>query len=158
MSVTSVKSAGVVRWRISLVLAVTLFVNYLDRNNLALALPRIARDFGWSDREVGAHGEWLLGAFFLSYALSNMLLSPLAERFGPKRSVIAAIAASSLFNDSQRPLGAISDSTNRPASATGIWGRGTYSNVECNYQSLVSCQRAIACQCHLGGGNYSCCC
>ncbi|MDV2992449.1 MAG: putative sulfoacetate transporter SauU [Chroococcidiopsis sp. SAG 2025] len=105
MSATTVKSARVVRWRISLVLAVTLFVNYLDRNNLALALPRIARDFGWSDREVGAHGEWLLGAFFLSYALSNMLLSPLAERFGPKRSVIAAIAASSLFTILSAPLG-----------------------------------------------------
>ena len=86
-----------VRWRIPAILAVTVFVNYLDRINLALALPRIAQDFGWSDREVGSKGELLLGAFFLSYAVSNMLLSPLAERFSPKRSVIAAIAAFSLF-------------------------------------------------------------
>ena len=128
MSATTVKSDRVVRWRIPIVLAVTLFVNYLDRNNLALALPRIAQDFGWSDREVGAHGEWLLGAFFLSYALSNMLLSPLAERFGPKRSVIAAIAAFSV-----RPAGAVSDCTARFASAARTWGRGTYSDVECNY-------------------------
>lgn len=105
MSATTVKSDRVVRWRIPIVLAVTVFVNYLDRNNLALALPRIARDFGWSDRQIGAHGEWLLGAFFLSYALSNMLLSPLAERFGPKRSVIAAIAAFSLFTILSAPLG-----------------------------------------------------
>lgn len=105
MSATTVKSAQVVRWRIPIVLAVTVFVNYLDRNNLALALPRIAGDFGWSDRLVGAYGEWLLGAFFLSYALSNMLLSPLAERFGPKRSVIAAIAAFSLFTILSAPLG-----------------------------------------------------
>lgn len=105
MSATTVKSAKVVRWRIPIVLAVTVFVNYLDRNNLALALPRIARDFGWNDRQIGAHGEWLLGAFFLSYALSNMLLSPLAERFGLKRSVIAAIAAFSLFTILSAPLG-----------------------------------------------------
>jgi len=105
MSASTVKSAGVVRWRIPIVLAITVFVNYLDRNNLALALPRIARDFGWSDRQVGAHGEWLLGAFFLSYALSNMLLSPLAERFGPKRSVVAAITAFSLFTILSAPLG-----------------------------------------------------
>ena len=105
MSATTVKSAGVVRWRIPIVLAVTVFVNFLDRNTLALALPRIARDFGWSDRLVGANGEWLLGAFFLSYALSNMLLSPLAERFGPKRSVIAAIAAFSIFTILVAPLG-----------------------------------------------------
>ncbi|MBW4618623.1 MAG: MFS transporter [Cyanosarcina radialis HA8281-LM2] len=104
-SATPVKSASLIRWRIPIVLGVTVFVNYLDRNNLALALPRIARDFGWNDREVGAYGEWLLGAFFLSYALSNMLLGPLAERFGPKRSIIAAIAAFSLFTILSAPLG-----------------------------------------------------
>lgn len=98
-------SGNNVRWRIPIVLAVTVFVNYLDRNNLALALPRIAEDFEWSDREVGANGEFLLAAFFLSYALSNLLLSPLAERFGPKRSIIAAIAAFSLFTLLSAPLG-----------------------------------------------------
>ncbi len=72
-----------IRWRIPVILAVTVFVNYLDRNTLALALPRIAQEFGWSDREVGSKGELLLAAFFLSYAVSNMQLSPLAERFGP---------------------------------------------------------------------------
>ena len=82
-----------IRWRIPIILAVTVFVNYLDRINLALALPRIAQDFSWSDREVGSKGELLLAAFFLSYAVSNMLLSPFAERFGAKRSVIIAIAA-----------------------------------------------------------------
>jgi sugar phosphate permease len=94
-----------VRWRIPVILGVTVFVNYLDRNNLALALPRIAQEFGWSDREVGSKGDLLLAAFFLSYALSNMLLSPLAERFGPKRSVIAAIAAFSLFTILSAPFG-----------------------------------------------------
>lgn len=84
------------RWRLPVVLAVTIFINYLDRNNLALALPRLAQDFDWSDREVGAKGEWLLAAFFLAYALSNLLLSPVAERFGPKRSVMVAISAFSL--------------------------------------------------------------
>ncbi len=81
------------RWQIPAVLAVTVFINYLDRNNLSLAIPRFAQEFNWSDREVGSKGELLLAAFFLSYALSNMLLSPLAERFGAKRSVVVAIAA-----------------------------------------------------------------
>jgi MFS transporter, ACS family, D-galactonate transporter len=84
------------RWRIPVILAVTVFINYLDRNNLALAIPRLAQDFGWSDREVGAKGELLLAAFFLSYALSNMLLSPFAEKFGPKRSVMLTIGAFSV--------------------------------------------------------------
>ncbi len=97
---TTAAPAWGVRWRIPIVLAVTVFVNFLDRNNLALALPRIAQDFGWSDREIGSKGELLLAAFFVSYALSNMLLSPVAERFGPKRSVIAAIVAFSVFTRS----------------------------------------------------------
>jgi MFS family permease len=93
------------RWRIPVVLAVTVFINYLDRNNLSLAIPRLAQDFGWSDREVGSKGEVLLAAFFLSYALSNMLLSPIAERFGAKRSVMAAIAAFSDVTMLSAPLG-----------------------------------------------------
>jgi sugar phosphate permease len=93
------------RWQIPAVLAVTVFINYLDRNNLSLALPRLAHDFNWSDREVGSKGELLLAAFFLSYALSNMLLSPLAERFGAKQSVVAAIAAFSLVTILSAPFG-----------------------------------------------------
>ncbi len=102
---TATAPAWGVRWRIPIALGVTVFVNYLDRNNLALALPRIAQEFEWTDREVGAKGEILLAAFFLSYALSNLLLSPFAERFGPKRSVIAAIAAFSVFTILTAPFG-----------------------------------------------------
>ncbi len=93
------------RWRIPAVLAVTVLINYLDRNNLSLAIPRLAQEFGWSDREVGSKGELLLAAFFLSYALSNMLLSPVAERLGPKRSVMLAIGAFSLVTMLSAPFG-----------------------------------------------------
>ncbi|MBO3461352.1 MFS transporter [Aetokthonos hydrillicola Thurmond2011] len=94
---TATDSVPRTRWRIPVILAVTVFVNYLDRNNIALAMPRIAQDFGWTTREIGSNGELLLAAFFLPYALSNMLLSPFAERFSPKRSTIAAITAFSMF-------------------------------------------------------------
>lgn len=93
------------QWRIPVVLGITVLINYFDRNNLSLAIPRLAQDFGWSDREIGSKGEVLLAAFFLSYGLSNMLLSPAAERFGPKRSVIVAIAAFSLVTILSAPLG-----------------------------------------------------
>jgi MFS family permease len=85
------------RWRIPPILALTILLSYLNRNNLSLALPRLADDFGWSDREVGANGELLLGVFFVSYGLANMLLSPIAERVGAKRSLMLTIAAFSLI-------------------------------------------------------------
>jgi MFS transporter, ACS family, D-galactonate transporter len=46
-----------IRWRTPVVLAVTVLINYLDWNNLSLAIPRLAQEFGWSDREVGSKGE-----------------------------------------------------------------------------------------------------
>jgi MFS transporter, ACS family, D-galactonate transporter len=93
------------RWLIPVVLAITVFINYLDRNNLSLAIPRLAQDFSWSDREVGSKGELLLAAFYLSYAMSNLFLSSIAERFGPKRSVMAAIGAFSLVTILCAPFG-----------------------------------------------------
>lgn len=93
------------RWRIPVILGITFFVNYLDRNNLALALPQIANDFGWNNQELASNGQFLLAAFFLTYGLSNMLLSPLAERLGAKRSAIGAVAAFSLCTLLSAPLG-----------------------------------------------------
>lgn len=94
-----------VRWRIPVVLGVTFFVNYLDRNNLALALPLIANEFGWSDKQTGEYGQYLLGTFFLALGLSNIFLSPLAQRIGPRRSVILAVASFSVVTILQAPLG-----------------------------------------------------
>lgn len=93
------------RWRIPVILGVTFFVNYLDRNNLALALPQIANDFGWDNKELASNGQFLLAAFFLTYGLSNMLLSPLAERLGAKRSALGAVIAFSLCTLLSAPLG-----------------------------------------------------
>ncbi len=97
--------ASQTRWRIPLALAVSIFFNYLTRNNLALALPRIADEFGWSDRAVGSNGEVLLGVFFISYGLSNAVLSPLAERLGAKASTAIAIATFSILTLLFAPLG-----------------------------------------------------
>ncbi len=93
------------RWRIPLVLAITVFVHYIDRNNLAIALPAIAHDFGWSDREVGKWGELLLGAFYLTFGLAQVVLSPLAERWGPRRSLMLAVLGFSLCTILVYPLG-----------------------------------------------------
>jgi len=93
------------RWVIPIVLAVTVFVHYIDRNNLAIALPQIAQEFGWSDREIGARGNLLLGAFYLTFGLAQVALSPFAERFGVKRSLVLSVLGFSVCAILVYPLG-----------------------------------------------------
>ncbi|MCS6919220.1 MAG: MFS transporter, partial [Fimbriimonadales bacterium] len=93
------------RWFIPLVLAVTVFVHYIDRNNLSIVLPQIAQEFGWSDQQVGQYGQYLLGAFYLTFGVAQILLSPLAERFGVKRSLMLSILGFSVCTMLFYPLG-----------------------------------------------------
>ncbi len=93
------------RWIIPLVLAVTVFVHYIDRNNLPIVLPQIAREFGWNDQQMGHYGQYLLGAFYLTFGLAQVLLSPIAERFGVKRSLMLSIVGFSVCTMLFYPLG-----------------------------------------------------
>ena len=93
------------RWIIPLVLAVTVFVHYLDRNNLAIVLPQIAREFGWDDSQIGQYGNLLLGAFYLTFGVAQVILSPLAERWGVRRSLMASVAGFSVCTMLFYPLG-----------------------------------------------------
>lgn len=92
-------------WRIPLVLAITTFVHYLDRNTLALALPQIAAEHGWSNAETGLYGEWLLGAFYVSFGVVQIFLSPAAERWSPKGSLALSVAGFSVVTLLFWPLG-----------------------------------------------------
>ncbi len=93
------------RWVIPLVLAVTVFVHYLDRNNLAIVLPQIAQEFGWNNQQTGQYGQYLLGAFYLTFGIAQILLSPFAERFGVKRSLMLSILGFSVCTMLFFPLG-----------------------------------------------------
>ena len=92
-------------WHIPLIFAVTFIVHYLDRNAMAFALPRMAEELRWSDRQVGEYGQYLLGAFFLTYGLAQLLLSGVAERFGAKRSLVLVIIGFSCVSMAMGPLG-----------------------------------------------------
>lgn len=92
-------------WHVPLIFALTFVVHYLDRNLIAFALPRMAQELQWSDRQVGEYGQYLLGAFFLSYGLAQLLLSGVAERFGAKRSLVLVILGFSLVSIAMGPLG-----------------------------------------------------
>lgn len=92
-------------WHVPLIFAVTFIIHYLDRNVIAFALPRMAQDLGWNDRQVGEYGQYLLGAFFLTYGLAQLLLAGPAERFGAKRSLVLVIIGFSFVSMAMGPLG-----------------------------------------------------
>jgi len=92
-------------WHIPLIFALTFVVHYLDRNVISFALPQMALELGWSDQQVGEYGQYLLGAFFLTYGFAQLLLSGAAERFGAKRSLVLVITGFSLVSMAMGPLG-----------------------------------------------------
>lgn len=85
------------RWRLAYVLMVSLFVGYLDRMNISLAVPLIAIEHGWSDEELTRNGELLFSLFYVGYGLANIFLSPLAARIGPRLSLIIIVILWTLF-------------------------------------------------------------
>lgn len=69
------------RWGIITLLLLAAVVNYLDRANLSIANTTIAREFGFSQTEMGL----LLSAFLWPYALANLPAGWLVDKFGPRR-------------------------------------------------------------------------
>ena len=92
-------------WHIPIIFAVTFIIHHMDRNAIAYALPNIARELHWTDQQTGDWGQYLLGAFFLSFGLAQVAFSGLAERFGAKRSMIAAILGFSCVSMAVGPFG-----------------------------------------------------
>jgi MFS family permease len=78
---------GGARWTIVGLLAAALFINYVDRGALPTAADLIQRDLGFSPSRLGV----LLSAFFWSYALLQLPVGWLAERFGAQRILAAGL-------------------------------------------------------------------
>ncbi len=69
------------RWRIGVLLASGVLVNYLDRLNLSVAAPQLQASFHLGPGPTGL----LLSAFFWSYALCQVPAGLLLDRFGVGR-------------------------------------------------------------------------
>ncbi|MDD1743119.1 MAG: MFS transporter [Methanomassiliicoccales archaeon] len=82
---------------IAVILFLTTLAAYIARVNLSVALPFISSDYGWTDAEKGLYGGLLLGIFLVGYGVSNVILSPLVDRFGPRKSMMVAVAVFSLL-------------------------------------------------------------
>ena len=85
------------RWRLAYVLMISLFVGYLDRVNISLALPLMGEEYGWTDAQLTGYGEILFSVFYVGYGLANIFLSPLAARIGPRVSMIVIVVLWSVF-------------------------------------------------------------
>lgn len=66
------------RWSIDVLLGVGVLINYFDRINLSVAAPRLKHEFGLTDGELG----WLFSGFFWSYALLQIPIGMILDRFG----------------------------------------------------------------------------
>ena len=92
------------RWRFPFVLLLSVIVAYMDRMKISYALPKIAADYGWTVAQTGKYGGLLMSIFFIGYGLSNVFLSPVAEKYGPRKSLLFIIAGFSLICMIQTPL------------------------------------------------------
>src|SRR5712692_5152235 len=63
--------------RLATLLALSIFINYIDRGNLALAAPLIKDDLGLSYSQLGL----LLSSFFWTYAIFQVVSGWLVDRF-----------------------------------------------------------------------------
>jgi len=75
------------RWGIALILGLGVLVNYIDRSALSVAQGPLHTDLGLGPEEFG----WLQGAFFWVYALCQVPIGVLLDRFGV--TVLSRIAA-----------------------------------------------------------------
>src|SRR5450432_3726719 len=69
-------------------LAIAVFINYVDRGNLATAAPLIKDQLHLSSTQIGL----LLSAFFWSYVPAQILAGWLAEHFNPYRILAVGLA------------------------------------------------------------------
>jgi MFS family permease len=76
------------RWPVVALLAAALFINYVDRGAVPTAAQQIQDDLRLSTEQLGL----LFSAFFASYALLQIPMGALAERFGAWRILAGGLA------------------------------------------------------------------
>lgn len=87
----AVPGAGIGRGVVTL-LALAVFINYVDRGNLATAAPLMRDELKLSNTQIGL----LLSAFFWTYTPSQILAGWLAEKINPYRTLAIGLAIWSL--------------------------------------------------------------
>jgi MFS transporter, ACS family, glucarate transporter len=82
-----------VRWVVMAFLCGLAFLTYFDRFNIVEAQKTIQRDLRLTDAQLG----WIMGAFWLAYALFEIPGGWLGDRYGARGSLTRIVLAWSLF-------------------------------------------------------------
>jgi MFS family permease len=81
------------KWfRIAGTLMLGMFVAFLDRINLSVGLPAIAKDLGFAGGEFAVTSSWVLTIFLIGYTFSNFFGGIITRKVDPKVTVIAMMA------------------------------------------------------------------
>ena len=83
-------------WRIGGILFIGLFVAYIDRTNLSVALPQLSKDMGFAGDNFAVTASWALTTFLIGYAVANILGGIVTRNMDPKVVVIWCFAIWSL--------------------------------------------------------------
>jgi ACS family hexuronate transporter-like MFS transporter len=75
------------RWWVAIMLCAVTMIGYIDRLALSVAAPLIRSEFGFTNEQYG----FITAAFLVTYAAGQLLLGPLIDRFGSKRSLSLAV-------------------------------------------------------------------
>ncbi len=62
-------------------------ITYVDRTNISVAAPAISKEFGLSKTAIGV----AFSAFLWAYAIAQIPMGWLADRFGPRRVLLAIV-------------------------------------------------------------------
>ncbi|ORM69086.1 MFS transporter [Pantoea rwandensis] len=65
-----------------------MFVSYLDRTNLSVALPELSKDLGFAGANFAEVSSWALTTFLIGYTIANVLGGLFTRKADPKRVAI----------------------------------------------------------------------
>src|SRR5712664_4464320 len=75
------------RWYVLVLISLMYMITYMDRSNISVAAPAIAKEFGLSKTATG----FVFSAFLWAYAIGQIPGGWLGDRFGPRRVLLAII-------------------------------------------------------------------
>jgi sugar phosphate permease len=82
-----------VRWFVLTIISLMYMVTYIDRSNISVAAPAMAKEFSLSKIELGL----VFSAFIWAYAIGQIPGGWLADRFGPRRVLLIIVPFWSLM-------------------------------------------------------------